>query len=305
MSDLLALTLPLVERETAFSFAARLAARNGLSASAFALDMGLSFGRLIDGDPGDIAELARLAQVSPDALAAWSPVHADGRRHRFRGETMHAKAVKDSTLRGCMLCLREDAARSSLPPEQTMAIRGDWLFRPVTLCLRHNHPLVPLWTESPKLSRYDSAARLAEIAPCIIKAKLNQMRREPTDYERWLDARLTGAPRALNWLDTFALYPAAHFCELLGRAVLATRIPKWKKLRPEHAWWAFSSGFHVANQGEVAVRNALQELQQVIGEPTDGPKKKFGDLYDRLAFDLTSADYAPFRELLRDHIATT
>lgn len=46
-------------------------------------------------------------------------------------------------------------------------------------------------------------------------------------------------------------------------------------------------------------------MQEVIGAATDGPKKKFGDLYDRLAFDLTSADYAPFRELLRDHIATT
>jgi hypothetical protein len=54
-----------------------------------------------------------------------------------------------------------------------------------------------------------------------------------------------------------------------------------------------------------AIRGILVELQQKIGLPSDGPKKKFGDLYDRLAHDLLSDDYRPFRTLLRDHIAAT
>ncbi len=57
--------------------------------------------------------------------------------------------------------------------------------------------------------------------------------------------------------------------------------------------------------GEAAIRSGLTQLQQLIGAPMDGPKKKFGDLYDRLAHDLTGEDYRPFRNLLRDHIATT
>ena len=133
MPDVLSLTLPLVERETAFSFAARVAARNGLSAQEFARDMGLSFTRLIEGEGGDVDGLARCAGVSAEDLSAWTPVHLGEREHRFRGEITHAKAVKESTLWGCPECLREDAEASTLPPEQAMAIRGHWLFRPVTL----------------------------------------------------------------------------------------------------------------------------------------------------------------------------
>ncbi len=55
----------------------------------------------------------------------------------------------------------------------------------------------------------------------------------------------------------------------------------------------------------IGSRFGLSSLQEFEGGPTDGPKKKFGDLYDRLTFDLTNEDYAPFRNLLRDHILKT
>ena len=51
------------------------------------------------------------------------------------------------------------------------------------------------------------------------------------------------------------------------------------------------------------IRQVLTELQEIIGTAHDDPKRKFGDLYDRLARDLTSEDYAPFRDLVRSHIA--
>ncbi|MBC7736000.1 MAG: hypothetical protein H7245_01970 [Candidatus Saccharibacteria bacterium] len=66
---------------------------------------------------------------------------------------------------------------------------------------------------------------------------------------------------------------------------------------------SFSTGYDLASQGEDHVRQVLTELHEIIGTAQDGPKKKFGDLYDRLARDLTSEDYAPFRDLLRSHIA--
>jgi hypothetical protein len=64
-------------------------------------------------------------------------------------------------------------------------------------------------------------------------------------------------------------------------------------------------GFHFATRGEDAIRGILVELQQKIGLPSDWPKKKFGDRYDRLAHDLLSDNYRPFRTLLRDHIVAT
>jgi hypothetical protein len=121
----------------------------------------------------------------------------------------------------------------------------------------------------------------------------------------WLDNRLYHGSSGGSWLDQFPLYAAAHFCELLGRAIYALKIPKWKKLHPEDQWISPDLGFHFANQGQDAIRRILIELQHKIGMPSDGPKKKFGDLYDRLAHDLLSEDYEAFRSLLRDHIATT
>lgn len=123
MSTRLALSLALAPGETAFSFMARLAARNGMAASTFGTDMGIPFGAVIDGDPQALARLAALAGVPEAELAAWSPVSQGGWQHAFRGEIFHARGLKETTLRGCPHCLREDAASSALPPEQAMAFR--------------------------------------------------------------------------------------------------------------------------------------------------------------------------------------
>lgn len=185
-----------------------------------------------------------------------------------------------------------------------MAFRGHWLPRHVTLCLRHRHPLVPLWEELKPEARYDTAARFAEIAEQVLSGGLDQPPRDPSPFDLWFEGRLADGPGD-GWLDQFPLYPAAHFCELLGRSIFAVKVPKWKKMPPERLWCCFDAGYSIAHRGEAAIRKALTSLQELVGAPMDGPKKKFGDLYDRLAQDLTSDDYQPFRNLLRDHIATT
>ncbi|UWQ75811.1 TniQ family protein [Leisingera sp. M658] len=304
MNQHLSLVPELGNREPAFSFASRVAAYNGVSTQDFTADMGLSFTRIIDGATKDLAQLAILCSQSAEAIEAWSPKYLGSRRHRFRGQYMHAKAIRETTVRGCPLCLREDAEGQDLPPDQAMHLRGDWLFRPVTLCLEHLHPLVPLWKASSKTDRYDVATRMAEIAPAIFSGELDEPTREPSDFDKWIGARLRGEKSGI-WLDQFSLYPAAHFCELLGRTLWTQKWPKWRKFPPEDAWLVFSAGFQWAYCGEERIRDALGQIQDQVGEPTEGPKKKFGDLYDRLAFDLRSEEYSQFRAILRDHIATT
>ncbi|WP_338092661.1 TniQ family protein [Salipiger mangrovisoli] len=291
-------------RETAFSFVSRIAALNGVGAAGFCADMGLSFSRIIEGKVEDLLGLATLCRIDADDLKSWSPLYLGNREHSFRGHRLHAKAIKESTVRGCPICLREDAETSTDAPERAMYVRGDWLFRPATLCLKHKHPLVPLWTQPNPIRRYDAAARMVDIAPGILAGSLDREHRDPNDYDHWIEARLLGK-HTDSWLDQFELYAAAHFCELMGRAIWALRIPKWKKFKSEHAWMAFEMGFRFATLGEDSIRAALTELQVAIGAATDGPKKKFGALYDRLAFDLAGEEYEPFRTLLRDHIAAT
>lgn len=287
-------------REPAFSFLSRTARLNGVPTRIFAGDMGLSFSKMIEGDEEQISKLAGLTGCDTDTLMAWTPRYLGGREHSFRGHVMHAKAIKESHLRGCPECLREDMAHLRGGP----ALRGDWLFRPVTLCHKHQRPLVFLWAGRDRTERYDVSARMAEISAQILAGEVDLPPREETNFDRWLATRLEGECSTL-WIDQFSLYPAAHFCELLGRACWAPKIPKWQKFSPDEVWHSFDLGFEVAKGGERQIREVLSDLQGIVGEPTDGPKKKFGDLYDRLSFDLTSQDYAPFRALLRDHIAQT
>lgn len=283
----------------------RIAARNGVSARAFGQDMGIPFGAVIDGNAEAIEKLATLTNASCEDLRAWSPQNMGARRHSFRGEMFHARGIKDTVIRGCPACLREDAAASDRPPEQSMAIRGHWLARHVSLCIKHEHPLIPLWTVASVIERYDSAAQLANQAAALISGALDTKPRAPDQFDFWIEGRLNGKCSGKSWLDQFPLYAAAHFCELLGRAIYAVRIPNWRKLYPRDEWISPDLGFHYATQGEEVIRGILVDLQRKIGMPTDGPKRKFGDLYDRLAHDLLSDDYRPFRALLRDHIATT
>ena len=304
MSTPLPLAPDLQDRETAFSFASRTASLHGTDAAAFCTDLGLSFSRIISGNTADLCRLAELCAIDFEQLQDWSPTHLGNRTHVFRGHSLHAKAIKESTIRGCPLCLRQDAVRHLDKPATEMYIRGHWLFRPVTLCLTHHHPLVPLWKEPKVARRYDVAARMSEIAPDILAGTLETKPRKPGKYDLWIEARLANQPTD-SWLDQFQLYPAAHFCELLGRSLWAVRIPKWRKFGHEHGWMSFDMGFRFANEGEDRIRETLSYIQTNVGEPTDGPKKKFGALYDRLAFDLLGDEYATFRKLLHDHIAET
>ncbi|MEN9061889.1 TniQ family protein [Ponticoccus litoralis] len=204
----------LQDRETAFSFVSRLAAMNGVDTAGFCTDMGLPFTKMIDGTPDALARLADLSATDVEELRRWSPRYLGNREHEFRGNRLHAKAIKESTVRGCPACLREDAEAAPDSFEGDMYIRGHWLFRPVTLCLKHHHLLVPLWAEANVSRRYDAAARLAEIAPGVWAGKLDKELRAPNPFDEWIEARLAGTPTE-SWLDQFDLYAAAHFCELL------------------------------------------------------------------------------------------
>ena len=186
---------------------------------------------------------------------------------------------------------------------QAMAFKGDWLPRHSTYCHLHGRSLVDLWKESNLTRRLDTAERFKEIAPAILSGELDGDVREPTDFDEYLNRRLLqGAGDA--WLDQHRLYAACVFCDLLGRALVRLEFPtSW--VDEGSGWALYQMGYEVARQGKTGIIAALNDLKDRIGEPWEGPKKKYGVLYDRLSYDLTGDDYAPFRALLRDHILET
>ncbi|ETD82040.1 hypothetical protein U716_10255 [Rhodobacter capsulatus B6] len=204
-------------------------------------------------------------------------------------------------MRGCPICLREDAQGHRGPAAEVLAMRGHWQLRDVTLCLRHRHLLVPLWRADARVARFDFAARFDTIFDDLMAGRFDRPLCEPSDFDLWLDHRLeTGADATA--LAEHGLYPAASFCRLLGWELLrAQGVPETDEVLTLRA--AQQAGFVVARQGEAAISAALMDLVAAGGGQREEPKAVFGDLLTKLRGDtLDDPVFDPFRRLLRDCI---
>ena len=292
---------PPAHRETLYSYLARLAAIWRTAAPELAYDMGAPFKRLLEQDElafGNVANWAKLAPDTMEELLSWTGTRAGNVRMRFRGELYVSRALRNPVMRGCPACLREDAAGTTGPPHGAMAMRGDWQFREVTLCLRHGRPLVPLWTAAAPRDRFDIGARLREIESNILSGALDQRSQIPSPYDIWLDQRLADGSDT-TWFRDHPVFTVTTLCRLLGQALLKDNTPE----DDSASGGIHAAGFNVAVRGEAAIRDALDQIAAMATGAWDEPQKAFGPLYSRLNRDyLKEPGFDAFREILRDCI---
>lgn len=291
-------------RETHLSFLSRLAATNGVSIADFALDMGFSFKRVISQEKQalrDLAECGGLTTDQVDDLMSWTGEAAGGVQINFRNEIFGSRSLRNPTIRGCPVCLRNDADSDVKIPARAMTMRGDWQFREVSICVEHEHPLVPLWERSNLSERQNSSARLTEILPDIRSGEFDVPREPPSRYDLWLDRRLeTGHDR--TWLADKSIYAASIFCRLLGAELLRVE-GTLSENDASNVRTAQAKGFAVAHQGKNAVTEALEMLAAHADGRSDEPRKAFGRLYvDLSRLYLDKQEFEPFHQLLRDCI---
>lgn len=212
----------------------------------------------------------------------------------FRGELYVSRALRNPIMRGCPVCLREDAAGATVPAHSAMVMRGYWQLREATLCVRHGHPLVPLWQASAPRDRFDIGARLREIEGDILSGALDRPQRDPSAYDLWLDQRLEDGTDE-TWLSNHSVYVATTMCRLFGQAIL--------KEDDKVSDLSHAAGFDVAVAGQAAIRDALDHLAAGATGALDEAGKAFGPLYSRLNRDyLTEPGFDPFRDILRESI---
>lgn len=155
--------------------------------------MGLSLRRMALMDQEAVAAVAKWGDLSPvemEELVSWTGVPVGEIRMTFRGETVGSRSLRNPVMRGCRKCLADDAQRNPGAPLKEMAMRGDWLFRDVTICLEHRLLLTDLWTEETPTRRFEIGARLAEIAPGVYDDLQCDREQEPSGYDLWLAERL-------------------------------------------------------------------------------------------------------------------
>ncbi len=177
-----------------------------------------------------------------------------------------------------------------------MIMRGDWQMREAVTCVRHRHPLIPLWRADRPRDRHDDGARLSEILEDILSGALDQPETPPSSYDLWLDGRLRDG-RDDTWFEGQPLYAATTFCRLLGQALL--REDGTGEGGPHGA--VHAAGFDVARHGEADIRQALDRIAASAAGPLDEPAKAFGTLYSGLARDYLGEDgFDPYRRILRE-----
>lgn len=249
--------------------------------------------------------MAELGVTIPPVAFEWSSIKHPNRNRAIKGHLFPTLVLQTSQIRGCPECLRLDIEGTDAPPHLAMAMRGDWLVPHVTVCLKHRHPLVPLWRDAKPYSRLDSAVQLAAIAPEILSKKLHRETCSPTSFDLWVENRLCNKG-AFNWLDNHSLHVASNFCFMLGCALspeIASGNPSSPTVRQA---LANQLGFSVASQGEEAIYNALNVRQRLPGKPHDGARNIFPVLYERLAHTYReNQSYEPFRQILRNHMLKT
>ncbi|MBY6203222.1 TniQ family protein [Maritalea mobilis] len=288
-------------RETLFSYLARLAATWQTEAPDLAYDMGASFKRLLDQDEDALEILADWAQLEPDLLEellSWTGVRTGEVRMEFRGEVFVSRALRNPVMRGCPICLREDALRANGSGTTAMVMRGDWLFREVTLCIEHGHPLVPLWTATAVKDRFDIGARLRELEHDIMSGALDQACVTPSAYDLWLDQRLEKGTDG-TWFREHSVFAVTTFLKGLGEA-MARRGTAGQHSSPDNP---HALGFDAAVYGPEAARRVLDQIAATTTGYLDEPSGVFRRLYSNLARDyLDEEAFAPFRQILRDCI---
>lgn len=202
-------------------------------------------------------------------------------------------------MRGCPVCLLEDAKKAPNDPIPMMAMRGDWLLREVNVCCRHGHVLVPLWEHTRPVDRYDTRANLRAILVPLLAGDLGVQRRPPSSYDLWLDRRLQFGQDA-TWLATQGLYVSTTMCSLLG-STLAPRVSG----ELDEVCASQQAGFAVLAEGVASYREVLRHLAMQSESSQFNPRRVFGRLYDVLGDNLRDDQFDLFRNVLRDCILDT
>ena len=292
-------------RETLPSYLSRFASMNGVSPIDFASDIGFSFRRALKFDDAALDRLAVLGGLENSAIEAmvsWTGRPIGDVRMMFRGEVFVSRAVRNPVMRGCPVCLREDAGAASGDPLNVMAMRGDWLLRETSLCCRHHHPLVPLWRNNKPSQRFDIASNLRPLVDGLMKGEFDQPGREPSPYDLWLDQRLeTGADE--TGLARYDLYAATTICGLLGAELLRDEMNVDEEGARAKAQ---AAGFAVLDQGEEALRCTFRSMVERTTGSQSAPAQAFGKLYRSFVWGLLREEgFDPFRQILRECILET
>lgn len=301
-------TLSLGAGETPASFVSRLAALRRLPAREFCLDLGITFQRVVDGDPETLAIVAVKAGADPATLAGNAFTRVGDRLHDFRGQRLVRGSLRRAAVAVCPKCLAEDtAAAPDLRPGIAPAQRAIWQIGAVKTCHIHDTPLAIVTHDVTPSKLHDWMHHIESILPDLPRMAAFAETRHPTSFETYVIDRATGSNKAYELLDGWPFYVAIFTCELVGAVETFSRTVNLKTMTDDEWRIAGAAGFDILATGANSFSNFLLRLQQTYaysGGSTEGAQAIFGRLYQALEFGREEAGYDPVRDLVGDFIRT-
>ncbi|MET4370801.1 hypothetical protein ABIA99_003495 [Bradyrhizobium sp. LB12.1] len=301
-------TLPLGVGETPASFVSRLGAMRRLPAREFCLDLGITFQKVVDGDPEALAVVALKAGVDPATLNRNAFAKIGDRLHDFRGQRLVRGSLRRATVVVCPECLIEDTeAAPHLRPGIAPFQRAIWQIGAVKTCHIHKIALATVTQDVTPSKMHDWMHHIEAILPDLPRLAASAETRPPTGFEIYVLARATGGLRAYDLLDSWPLHVAIGTCEFVGAVAAFSRTVNMKTMSDDDWCVAGAAGFDILSEGVDGLSKFLLRLQQTYsysGGATEGAQAIFGRLYQALEFGREEPGYDPVRDLVGDFIRT-
>jgi len=301
----LALTAQHRPGETATSIFSRQAARNMcVSARHHGREIDLPFQDVINGSPPAIARLEDLAGMSRGTLSPSTLTQSNGRTFVLNGQRITAGSLQRSVVVACPLCLIEDMHTGPYEPALNAYGRASNEIVHLRTCRKHNVPHVLIGRPTSNYT-HDFAAILRENFDAVPRLADDAKHRRTSDFEVYLEDRLSGNRVSSSWLDTLGFSAAARACEIFGAVAEFGTTPNLKTLTEEDWARAGATGFQILGHGISKTRELLLALQRREGlTGVSGPQHAYGRLYQWLAKS-DDVDLAPLKDMVRGHIIET
>jgi lambda repressor-like predicted transcriptional regulator len=299
------LTVPLGEAETSWSFASRLAARNGVNAREFCLDWETRFQAVVNGDPSALGVIAGFAGISSSALATHCFYRIGRWGFDYRGQRLDRLMFRYGKIHVCPACLKNDIRRNpKLAPRIAVFHRALWMIDAFRTCPAHNIALVCIADPTDIRTFYDFALCIGPEIASLDRLEAAASRRRPSRLENYIIRRLDGAQQS-PFLDSLELYAGIRTCSMIGAADLFGRAVSMKELTDDEWHKAGDRGFQIAAGGPAAIAAFLDRLHASFDfghNGLEGIRAFYGRLYEWLASNYEDAAYGPVREIIGQHI---
>lgn len=299
-------TVSLCAGETPASFVSRLAALHRASARDICLDLGVTFQKIVDGDPDTLAKVAFKASADPSALAENAFVKTGPHRYVHRGQELTRDNMRRATVVVCPKCLAEDIlAAPASRPEITVFQRVRWQVAALKTCPIHRAPLLLVDKDMNPRALHDWSHHVRKVLPFLPRLAEEAGVRPLTAFETYVLNRIDGGTAGVSFIDSLPLHVAITACELFGAVASFGRMPNLKTLTDEEWRSAGAAGFDIVGAGKPGIETFMADLQAsyfYTRAGTEGPQAIFGRIYQVLEFGREDEAYDPLRDLVGDFI---